>query len=683
MFFYRIIFGITLLLASAAISVPLSPESYRNLKDGDQLGYVLGQVAEARSRGLDSPGRNIMPSMRALQRDDADETTLRVPVILVEFEDNQADGDRHTQNYYTDLLFSQNAVNQRRSLKDYYIENSYGEVLIIGEVVGWYMMPEDYSYYVDNNSGTGDYPRNAQRMAEDAFRAADDDIDFSDYDNDGDGIVDAAFIVHAGPGAEANNGDEDMIWSHRWDLNRDIELDGVTIHDYTTEPEDGQIGVFCHELGHNLFGLKDLYDTRNPDMVDDYSAGLGDWSLMANGNWGGGGRCPVHFDAWCKMQIGWMEPEIIQENSPNTQIYAAEVDFRDSYIIWRQDQLDDEFFLLEYRRRDKFDSNLPGGGILIYHVDNAIENNNNPWFPGHQNGHCLVAIEQADGEWNLEQYENLGDQNDSFVGLSEFGFDSEPNSISYNGLPPGVTIRVRSTDLRLYDWVVDIFLSHRISNDFTQLLLFNNSGMLFDVIDYDSDFDFFTFSGQSISIIENRGMGEFLEHIVSENPNNVRWAATEDLDNDGDLDIVSRNTDGLIVWENWEDEGNINFDGHRLNNEIRSNYGLIVDLDQDGNKDIVYASEYNRYALVILQNSGDLEFESREIYYEARWRVQSFNTTDFDIDGDIDFLAICENVPQWGNATSYLVWFENDGEQNFRRHIIEERYVSQKVGQFC
>jgi M6 family metalloprotease-like protein len=229
-------------------------------------------------------------------------------------------------------------------------------------------------------------------LTEDAVTAADPDVDFSLYDNDGDGEVDALFVVHAGPGYE-DTGNVNYVHSHAWVTSYHMLVDGVTVWRYSMEPEEtgsGQlinIGVFCHEFGHVL-GLPDLYD------YDYDSDGVGMWSVMAGGSWGGGGARPVHFDAWCKSALGWVAPLVVQERLENEQIDAVEID-PDIYQLFAFGIPTSEYFLVENRRWISFDMSLPGQGLLIYHVDETVPNNNNQ-------DHYKVAVEQADGEFDLE-----------------------------------------------------------------------------------------------------------------------------------------------------------------------------------------------------------------------------------------------------------------------------------------
>ena len=270
----------------------------------------------------DGPGRMLVTAAR------------QAIVIIVEFSDNPADTGSYPGSHYEDLLFSVGTY-PTGSMRDYYLENSYGNFEVTGGIAGWLMMPRTYAYYVDGQTGFGTYPRNAQKLTEDAVLAADPYVDFSQYDNDGpdgipdsgddDGYVDALFVVHAGPGY-GNTGNPDYIWSHAWSTSYDVPVDGVLVSRYSQEPEDGEIGVFSHEFGHVL-GLPDLYDYGYD------SRGVGYWSIMAGGSWGGGGVTPVHFDAWSKEQLGFVTPIVPIANIIDVEIPRVE-DNAVIYKVW-------------------------------------------------------------------------------------------------------------------------------------------------------------------------------------------------------------------------------------------------------------------------------------------------------------------------------------------------------------
>ena len=413
---------LTIIIVTSSWAMPPSPDVVEQLRQENRLQQWIDVDMDARSRGMN---QSFQFDRAQLRRDDPDEVEVLAICILVDFDDNEANENQFSDEHFQTMLFSEGEY-QSGSMRDYYLENSYGDVHIVGEVYGWYRMPQDYAYYVDGQRGMGRYPRNAQRMTEDALRAAD-VVDFREFDNNDNGVVEALFFVHAGRGAEAT-GDDDMIHSHAWQVPQNLFLDGRRFRRYAMEPEDGRIGVFGHELGHSFFGLPDLYDT------DYNSRGIGMWSMMSGGSWGGGGNRPVHFDAWCKQRIGFSIPTPIVRNEENIILEPMELE-DDQLITWRDGDWDEEFFLIENRQHIGFDRSLPGSGILIWHIDENRDNNRNPWWPGQGRQHNLVALEQADGNYDLEQNRNSGDAADPFPGSGRnqiFAELTEPDSRDYD-----------------------------------------------------------------------------------------------------------------------------------------------------------------------------------------------------------------------------------------------------------
>jgi immune inhibitor A len=401
---------LSLLLISAFTclgAVPMAPELETVLKTEGKYDKVVQILREAKGKGVDAPTPN--PVKVNEYRTD----TLKAIVILVDFIDNV--GTAPVAHY--DSLLSSCGCYPTGSMRDYYLEVSYGSVEFITTVVGWFRLPQPYTYYTDSSYGFGNYPMNAQRMAEDAVWAADSVVDFSLFDNDMDGYVDALFIVHAGPGAEVT-GNVNHIWSHAWTTVNVPYVDSVYALHYSTEPEDGKIGVFSHEAGHAIFGLPDLYD------YDYDSRGIGNWSLMAFGCWNNYGRTPSHMDAYCRIQSGFVTPQIVTQNQDSVLI--PNVTYNPIiYKLWQNGLPGTEYFLVENRLQSGFDSHLPWHGLLIYHVDETMPNNNNQWYPGHTGPyHYKVAVEQSDGLWQLEQNSNSGNSGDPYPGT--------PNQPAYN-----------------------------------------------------------------------------------------------------------------------------------------------------------------------------------------------------------------------------------------------------------
>ncbi len=389
-----------------------------DLLDLRSLTAIVGRPAKTRAHTFVSPVREQAPVVG----------TRRALVLLVDFSDKVAS---QTQQHYTDMLFS-TATYPTGSLHDYYWEASYHQLSVTGAVsgqggptTGWYRAPQAYSYYVNGNNGFGTYPQNAQKLVEDAVDLADPYVNFADYDNDGDGVVDALFIVHAGPGAEAT-GNANDIWSHAWAISPK-SVDGVTVQGYSMEPEDGRIGVFCHELGHR-FGLPDLYDT------DYSSAGVGTWDVMSFGSWNNGGNTPAHFGSWCKVKLGWVNPATIfnAQQSVTVTPYATNPSV---YKLPVKNVNSKEYFLLENREQTGFDTNLPGAGLIILHVDENQTSNTDET-------HYLVDVVQADGNADLEKNANSGDATDPYpTGTNNaLTATSTPNSKSYDGTDSLVSV---------------------------------------------------------------------------------------------------------------------------------------------------------------------------------------------------------------------------------------------------
>ncbi|MDQ6478414.1 M6 family metalloprotease domain-containing protein [Dyadobacter sp. LHD-138] len=359
----------------------------------------------------------------------------RAIVLLVDFSDKAA---AQTQAHFNNLLFSVGTY-ATGSMRDFYREASYGQLDVTGAVAGqggptagWFRAPQTKAYYTNNDFGFGAYPRNAQKLVEDAIDLANPFVNFSQYDNDGDGFVEALVIICAGVGGE-QSGNKNDIWSHKWGISPK-NVDGVKIDRYFMAPENGKVGVMAHELGHLLCGLPDLYDT------DYTSQGTGRWDLMAAGSWGNGGDKPAHPTAWCKVITGWVTPTVIfgAEQEVTIRPYKSN---RDIIKLPVGSINSKEYFLLSNRRKEGFDVSLPGEGLLIEHIDENQSGNTDE-------NHYLVDVEQADGlrQLNLNPQTNSsansGDATDAFptAANNSFTVSSTPNSKAYNGTDSKISI---------------------------------------------------------------------------------------------------------------------------------------------------------------------------------------------------------------------------------------------------
>jgi immune inhibitor A len=369
-------------------------------------------------------------------------------ILLVDFSDNP---QTYQPTDFDSLIYGTNQA----TMRDYYSEVSYGKFTISrsSKVVGWLRAPHNYSYYIGDSFGfyPGNYPYSVQGLVMDACNLADDSVNFADFDENGDGVVDAIFIVHAGPGAE-ETGAKNMIWSHQWQLSNTgtgcpgpyQSADGVVVDFYSMEPERLvtpavriTCGVFVHEFGHQL-GLPDLYDR-------DYSTnGLGLFCLMAAGSWGQAatsdppGSSPAHLCAWAKYQLGWVTPTALERAGVHKLENQSIANTETNPVSYRL--LEDpggpdwgesggqggEYFLTENRTRIGFDKSLPGEGLLILHCDDDQTHNDNE-------NHPLVGIMQGDGGSGfLIPPGSWGEAADLWKDNAYgFGDTSQPNSFYY------------------------------------------------------------------------------------------------------------------------------------------------------------------------------------------------------------------------------------------------------------
>ena len=199
------------------------------------------------------------------------------------------------------------------------------------------------------------------------------------------------------------------------------------------------IGVYAHEFGH-ILGLPDLYDR------DGGSEGVGNWCLMAGGSWlGFAGDTPSHMSSWCKIQMGWVDPVIIDQNSSNISVHQLATN--PSVIkVWEDDFHWNRYFLIENRQKTGFDYHLNGDGLLVYHIDEIRSYGANAWSGGPVNNdeiHKLVDIEEADGSSDLDNQINRGDSGDPFPGQSDnrtFNQYSDPSTNRYDNSETNISI---------------------------------------------------------------------------------------------------------------------------------------------------------------------------------------------------------------------------------------------------
>jgi immune inhibitor A len=261
--------------------------------------------------------------------------------------------------YYQNMLFS--GAPGAISMRNYYIAQSSNRYAVNGEVTDWVQVPYNEARYGADYCGdivcatTWLYVRDSAQAWYDSQiaagkSAADIDAYLSQFDvwdrydadgdgnfNEPDGYIDHFQAVHAGEGEETGGGAQgtDAIWSHRWyafynligstgpdpsHLLGGVQIGGSKywIGDYTVEPENGGVGVFAHEYGHDL-GLPDLYDTSGNVGGAENSTGF--WTLYSSGSYGSSGKpkdgigtAPTDMSAYEKLFLGWSNYKTVNYN---------------------------------------------------------------------------------------------------------------------------------------------------------------------------------------------------------------------------------------------------------------------------------------------------------------------------------------------------------------------------------
>jgi M6 family metalloprotease-like protein len=450
---------VTSLTPRTAPAVAVSPRLVQQVRGTPQEAAIrarMDQYRSAQEAGLiDHAPSQFALDLAKFPRDGI--AHRNVLVVLAEFPADAYGGAvKHaspsTPAYYHRLLFSDDPTDGIISMREFYRVNSHGRLDISGRVIPkWLTMPHSAAYYINSQYGLyGQYPRNSQKLAEDAMAAAYKEMEnLSFFDDDGpdgipgsgddDGYIDAVLVIHPGIGAEVDpslNANLTSLWSHENglaiysncppavagpDCLPGLILGGVRGYLYVLAPEyndypgDNSCGTYFHEFGHTL-GLVDLYGAG-------YEGGLGFFSLMGLGNYlpfdpACSSNCPVlgsrpgGFDAWSRQFLGFDTPTVATE--ARTYSLAPLTRGGGSIKLWKNGEPGREYFLVENRLREGPDADLPGNGLVLYHVDdNQVDNTSGPAY-------YRVRLVAADGQNELEMDPssggNYGDAADPFPG---------------------------------------------------------------------------------------------------------------------------------------------------------------------------------------------------------------------------------------------------------------------------
>jgi len=374
------------------------------------------------------------------------------PILIVDFKDKPTT-PLQSLNLAEDLLIPKS--------QDYFDELSGGtvnltidihhQIITASENLAFY--GSDYGTDRDSSSDGTHLPL---ELAKEVITSNKNSINWEKYDLNSDGMVDRLLILHTAVGQEIG-GNSNRIWSHYTTLDEIIDLPGdLEIGHYTMAAlgsGDEGFGTAMHEMLHQM-GAYDLYPSHRE--INSAWKGVGDWDIMASGNWNDGGKNPaipmsstlenIGLDRYELVNMNWLNSETVSCNGPEIQL-ATSSQSSNHYKI----EIDSgEYVWIEYRGNTGFDSSLPGSGVLVSYQDTTVSGFEENELNVDSTRPYLTIIE-ADGNNDLLEGRNDGDSGDTFVNGSKFGSEG---------------IEIRTHDGVLVDWYAEVIISTQASIQF-------------------------------------------------------------------------------------------------------------------------------------------------------------------------------------------------------------------------
>jgi len=355
---------------------------------------VTAKVTKARTE-FEKLARAAMPAGTDFEQDGPTVGDVVGITLLIDFSDDPGTIAPAAVSQFCNQI-GYTGYGNRGSVRDYFYDVSNGKLNYTNWVpTAYYRALHPKTYYTDPNVQYGIRAR--ELILEALNHLENSGFDFSQYDADHDGYVDALNCFYAG---FSNSAWATGLWPHASYIS--FCADGVCTRRYQMTDMQNvlTLATFCHENGHMLMGWPDLYD------YDYDSSGVGKFCIMCTYT---SETDPQQPCAYMKYRAGWAT--LFQLNTPQQGLQVP----YNGNVIYKYDHptKPNEYYLIENRQRIGRDIALPDEGLAIWHVDTQGSNNWQQMLP---DKHYLVTLVQADGRWDLERNRNEGDSTDLWAG---------------------------------------------------------------------------------------------------------------------------------------------------------------------------------------------------------------------------------------------------------------------------
>jgi len=348
-------------------------------------------------------------------------------VLQVEFP-----GSNFNENKARNLLFGED------SAQDYITQLSAGESSLTATLFDevW-QSPHGVKRWGEDIGGNRDAGEDGYG-AETLLREVAGDLlegeDLSRWDLDNDGTVDRILILHSAQPQEKGGG-ANSFWSHFTAMQDSLKIGEWTIEHFTIASVDSGLGTVVHEMLHQM-GALDLYDVHSELPTSSWN-GIGDWGLMASGNWNQNGNTPSMPSASTMEIIGADRSTTVEAGVDSTHSISGITDGGSSLEIAIGPN---EWIRFTLRSDSGFDAALPGHGVLVEQQDrnNGNEEDN---LVNIDPDTAWLRIIEADGDAALERGRDSGAAGDVFT---------EGGQLGASGM------EIRDSRGRLVPWVASI-----------------------------------------------------------------------------------------------------------------------------------------------------------------------------------------------------------------------------------